>query len=771
MSNTINNDIPMVPENTTDPASGTNIALNTVDALLHPTVMTVNTTSPPAVPVDGQRFIVGPSPTGAWAGQAGKMARWLNSVWSFYTASYALNLADGRLYGRPGGGVWGPVSGTALAVKVNGNAQGDANSIDFAGAVTVTSDGAGNIVLTFTGGGGTGGMDNPMTTLGDIIVAATDGDPVRLPIGTENYILRVVGGVPTWAEETTGSGGGIENPLSAAWDIFVGGLAGAPGRLPIGTEGQVLTVVGGELVYVTPTGGGGGLTGFTSGVDRNAPNDVIPLVTLAVDVTEDNGSVMLPAKGSGAMLVPNLVGDPSVYDLRGNFAIDLQRMSTNPLQIAKGAFSSLLGGQMNGALGQCSTVVGGQRSTATGDDSGVFAGSAGEAKGRQAAIVGGDRNVADASQAVVIGGSGNQSGEDGSGSGSAVIGGDGNKATGNYSAILGGSYSVVSAQGATVVGGSYNKATAQDAAVIGGNQNKAEAQSSVVVGGYGTTCQGMYAGTFCTVNGTVTASSAVLVGGTGNKAGAGNSVVIGGMNNETLGATDQAILGGQNNQTSGPSTAILGGDNNTATNYGSISMGGRQNDSQGTASVVVGGMMNQATADFAVVLGGMNNLASAPFSVVIGGQHATTRSLMASTARSSGNYGTKGDTQYTTSVQHNRTGDATPTMLGAGGSPTELYTMPPSACFRITVEVLAKAIGGSDCAAWTIDAMIVSDSSGAASIVGTPSVLPKGASAGASAWAVGVALGAEPGTFGVQVTGDSTSASWIANFSTLELVG
>ena len=100
MTNTINNGIPFVPENTIDPAAGLNLALNTIDVLLQLAVETALSNTPPAG-VEGERHIVGAVPTGAWAGQAGKVARYLDAGWHFYQARAALNKADGKLYMRP----------------------------------------------------------------------------------------------------------------------------------------------------------------------------------------------------------------------------------------------------------------------------------------------------------------------------------------------------------------------------------------------------------------------------------------------------------------------------------------------------------------------------------------------------------------------------------------------------------------------------------------------------------------------------------------------
>lgn len=63
-------------------------------------------------------------------------------------------------------------------------------------------------VLPFnSAGGGGGGMINPMTTEGDIIIGTIDGVPVRLPIGSNGDVLTVVAGVPEWAPPSGGGGG------------------------------------------------------------------------------------------------------------------------------------------------------------------------------------------------------------------------------------------------------------------------------------------------------------------------------------------------------------------------------------------------------------------------------------------------------------------------------------------------------------------------------------------------------------------------------------
>lgn len=157
----VNNSIPFVPENTIDPAAGLNEAINIIDALVQVLVHTVGANTPPAG-VEGRRHIVGTAPTGAWAGKANKLARYLDGAWSFYDARYALNAADGLWYVRPAA-TWAVLPG------------------------------------------GGGGMANPMTTAGDVIVGGAAGVPARIPIGAEGQVLVVRGGALVYEAQAGGT--------------------------------------------------------------------------------------------------------------------------------------------------------------------------------------------------------------------------------------------------------------------------------------------------------------------------------------------------------------------------------------------------------------------------------------------------------------------------------------------------------------------------------------------------------------------------------------
>ena len=48
--------------------------------------------TPPGGPSEGDAYVIGTSPTGAWAGEANNLAHWLNGAWVFYPAFNGLNV-------------------------------------------------------------------------------------------------------------------------------------------------------------------------------------------------------------------------------------------------------------------------------------------------------------------------------------------------------------------------------------------------------------------------------------------------------------------------------------------------------------------------------------------------------------------------------------------------------------------------------------------------------------------------------------------------------
>lgn len=71
-----------------------NQATSYLDGLVNMTVFNRSTSAPPGSPSAGDRYIVGPSPTGAWAGQANNVAIYVGTNWVFFTPSEGWRVYD-----------------------------------------------------------------------------------------------------------------------------------------------------------------------------------------------------------------------------------------------------------------------------------------------------------------------------------------------------------------------------------------------------------------------------------------------------------------------------------------------------------------------------------------------------------------------------------------------------------------------------------------------------------------------------------------------------
>ena len=84
MADTPNLVLPFLAANQSQKHVTVNEALRRLDALVQVTVQSAVLATPPGSPTEGQRWIVPPSPTGAWAGQSGRVAAWQDGAWAFY---------------------------------------------------------------------------------------------------------------------------------------------------------------------------------------------------------------------------------------------------------------------------------------------------------------------------------------------------------------------------------------------------------------------------------------------------------------------------------------------------------------------------------------------------------------------------------------------------------------------------------------------------------------------------------------------------------------
>ncbi len=101
--------------------------------------------------------------------------------------------------------------------------------------------------------GESAGLSNPMTTAGDIITGGASGTPGRLAVGAEGEVLTVVGGVPGWVAPA----GGVDTSLQAAPDT--GWTAAGDGTASITAGVVTLTITNAQntalLALVNPVSG------------------------------------------------------------------------------------------------------------------------------------------------------------------------------------------------------------------------------------------------------------------------------------------------------------------------------------------------------------------------------------------------------------------------------------------------------------------------------------------------------------------------------------
>ena len=144
MARTPNADIPLQEAGSTTTDALFNEFANIVDAWQNCVVQSIGETAPPGSPVNGQRYIVGASATGAWATHDDELAIYRDG-WQFYAPPAAgvpiiKNLADNSDW-ECVAGVW--------AVKAGGGGGGGAvSSVNGATGVVVLDDGDVKSVVT-----------------------------------------------------------------------------------------------------------------------------------------------------------------------------------------------------------------------------------------------------------------------------------------------------------------------------------------------------------------------------------------------------------------------------------------------------------------------------------------------------------------------------------------------------------------------------------------------------------------------------------------------
>lgn len=226
-----------------------NETFSIIDALLGKVVKDKDLSTPPGSPSNGDVYIVGGSPTDAWSGHATHIAFWYSdsSVWKFIVPKegWKFEPVDEDVVYRFDGSAW----------------------------------------VSWSGGGG--GMSNPMTTAGDIIVGGSGGTPGRLGVGADGKVLKVVGGAPAWADESGGASL-IQSIVVACSDettALTSGTAKLTFRMP-----YAFTLTGVRASLTTAQSSGSILT-----VDINEGGTTILSTKLTIDNTEKTSTTAATA--------------------------------------------------------------------------------------------------------------------------------------------------------------------------------------------------------------------------------------------------------------------------------------------------------------------------------------------------------------------------------------------------------------------------------------------------------------------------------------------
>lgn len=153
---------------------------------------------------------------------------------------------------------------------VNVGNAGDLTEIVAGTGITVTS-GTGpipTVALTTPVAETNGGTAQSTYTTGDLLYASATNTLAKRAIGSTDQVLKVSGGIPTWAVDPT------TDVVTTAGDLIYGTGADAVTRLGIGTAGQVLKVNSGATAPEWGAAGGAGALTLTGSSDFTTSSSI-----------------------------------------------------------------------------------------------------------------------------------------------------------------------------------------------------------------------------------------------------------------------------------------------------------------------------------------------------------------------------------------------------------------------------------------------------------------------------------------------------------------
>lgn len=244
-------------------------------------VLSMTLSSAPGAPTEGDAYLIPAGATGIWATNAGKIAEWTGSVWSYFQPSngHGISLPDGRVYERIGGAYVEKIALDAQSGKwLYAEAAGTANALTASLTPAPASIPAGLKVTLKIQATNTAAMTLNLNAFGAAAVVGEDGAPIPANSVYPNQLATFGWNGSNWVllgfassrippkNITTYS-----NPGTYSW-VVPAGVYKVFARVWGGGGG------GGGIAGTNNAGGGGGAGGYVEGWFDVVPGQTVPII-------------------------------------------------------------------------------------------------------------------------------------------------------------------------------------------------------------------------------------------------------------------------------------------------------------------------------------------------------------------------------------------------------------------------------------------------------------------------------------------------------------